>query len=278
MVTSRRHVWVKFLAIILLMTLLLRFSPSVTQTEPFAPLEWRLYVACNFLLLALYYPLAGRATEKITSRQLWLMLGGSILYALISWTTNIFRYPDISTITLRLGVVVPILMGLAFGPAVGFVVGSAGNHLGDFISGWGFFPLWNLGNGLMGLVAGLIHFVPNKYRAVPRLLTAELIILLLLLATQFLAEVQATWLVVYVWLIAVAAVAWHFHGRHPRPTTAIAWGTAGVMLGMGFASVVELWTLQLPLVEMLTKNLVVIIGANLLFVQTLLPLIYNAWE
>ena len=153
MVTSRRHVWVKFLAIILLMTLLLRFSPSVTQTEPFAPLEWRLYVACNFLLLALYYPLAGRATEKITSRQLWLMLGGSILYALISWTTNIFRYPDISTITLRLGVVVPILMGLAFGPAVGFVVGSAGNHLGDFISGWGFFPLWNLGNGLMGLVA-----------------------------------------------------------------------------------------------------------------------------
>ena len=50
------------------------------------------------------------------------------------------------------------------------------------------------------------------------------------------------------------------------------------MLGMGFASVVELWTLQLPLVEMLTKNLVVIIGANLLFVQTLLPLIYNAWE
>jgi uncharacterized membrane protein len=206
------------------------------------------------------------------------MLGGAVLYALVSWTTNIFRYPGISTITLRLGVVVPILMGLAFGPAVGFVVGAAGNHLGDFISGWGFFPLWNFGNGLMGLVAGLIHFVPAKYRPVPRLLAAELIILLLLLATQFLAEVQTTWLVVYIWLIVVAAVAWQMHGRYPRPTTAIAWGTAGVMLGMGFASVAELWTLQLPLVEMLTQNLVVIIGANLLFTQTLLPVIYNAWE
>ena len=156
MVTEQRYAWGKFVAILVAMALLLRVSPALTQTEPYPELDWQFYIACNLLLAAAYYPLAGRSTETLGRKQLWLMVGGLVLYAAVSWFTNIFRYPNISTITLRLGVVVPILMGLGFGPAVGFVVGAAGNHLGDSFSGWGFFPMWNMGNGLMGFVAGLI--------------------------------------------------------------------------------------------------------------------------
>jgi energy-coupling factor transport system substrate-specific component len=278
MVTEQRYAWGKFVAILAAMALLVRVSPALTQTESYPELDWQIYIACTLLLALAYYPLAGRLTEKLGRKQLWLMLGGLVLYAAVSWFTNIFRYPTISTITLRLGVVVPLLMGLGFGPAVGFVVGAAGNHLGDFFSGWGFFPMWNIGNGLMGFVAGLIHFVPAQYRPVPRLLAAELILLIMLGVGQWWGTADPFWLGVYGWLILVAAGAWWAHGRYPRATTAIAWGTAGVILGMSVAAVTELWTQALPLEVMLTQNLVIIIGANLLFTQTLLPALYSAWE
>ena len=37
--------------------------------------------------------------------------------------------------------------------------------LGDAISGWGFFWNWSVGNGLMGLVAGLVASQISNYRA-----------------------------------------------------------------------------------------------------------------
>ena len=59
-------------------------------------------------------------------------------------------------VTFRPAVAVLIFFGTAYGPWVGLLAGFIGNTLGDALSGWGFYWNWSLGNGLMGLVAGLV--------------------------------------------------------------------------------------------------------------------------
>jgi energy-coupling factor transport system substrate-specific component len=59
---------------------------------------------------------------------------------------------------VRPGVAIPLFFGAAFGPVVGFFSGFVGNIIGDLLSGYGFSFNWSLGNGLMGLVAGLASF------------------------------------------------------------------------------------------------------------------------
>lgn len=76
---------------------------------------------------------------------------------------------------------VPIFVGLSCGPLAGFVTGFLGNFLGDFLTGWfayppdpstgsafldvvkGYYLHWQLGNGLMGAIAGLASLRSSRY-------------------------------------------------------------------------------------------------------------------
>lgn len=275
---ARRRIWVKFALILLLMTLLFSVSPALTHTTPFSQTEWLAYGITLLALSVAYIPLAGQQTETLKRPHFKMMVVGIVLYGVISWATNIFRYPAVATITLRLGVVVPLFMGLTFGPAVGFVTGALGNHFGDFLSGWGFFPMWNLGNGLMGFVAGLIHFERQPLAGARRLLWGAAVVLALLLISQLWGPLQPLWLGVYAWLILVIVVLLAYQNRYPRPSAAVAWGMWGVIIGMSIASVAELWTRSLSLNEMLSHNLIIIIGTNLIFTQILLPVLHTTWD
>lgn len=82
---------------------------------------------------------------------------GAALYGVLSWATNYFALPAAGNIALRPAVAIPMFFGVAFGPIVGFITGFVGNILGDFMSGWGFWWYWDLGNGLMGLIPGLMY-------------------------------------------------------------------------------------------------------------------------
>jgi len=81
---------------------------------------------------------------------------GAALYGVLSWATNILALPAAGNISLRPAVAIPMFFGVAFGPVVGFLAGFVGNILGDFMSGWGFWWYWDLGNGIMGLIPGLM--------------------------------------------------------------------------------------------------------------------------
>lgn len=81
---------------------------------------------------------------------------GAALYGVFSWITNFLALPAAGNIALRPAVSIPMFFGIAFGPVVGFLSGAIGNILGDFLSGWGFWWSWDLGNGLMGLIPGLM--------------------------------------------------------------------------------------------------------------------------
>jgi energy-coupling factor transport system substrate-specific component len=84
---------------------------------------------------------------------------GSLLYGLFSWVSAGFKIPGPFNNFIRPGVAIPLFWGVAFGPIVGFCVGFFGNVLGDLLLGFGFESWnWSIGNGLMGLVAGLAGY------------------------------------------------------------------------------------------------------------------------
>lgn len=90
-------------------------------------------------------------------KQSAIMLAGSALYALAINLTAILNIPGADNVQLRPGVAIPILCGALFGPAAGFVTGFVGNLVADQFLGWGFWLYWYIGNGIMGLVAGLFR-------------------------------------------------------------------------------------------------------------------------
>lgn len=110
-------------------------------------------------------------------RTLAMMLVGVLFYTGTSLVTS---FAAAGNGNIRPGVAIPIFFGFAFGPLTGFVVGFAGNLLHDLLQ-FGYTPSagstllevsdalqlnWQLGNGLMGLVAGLVTLWGWCYRTV----------------------------------------------------------------------------------------------------------------
>lgn len=89
---------------------------------------------------------------------------GAALYGVFSFLTNIFPLV-IGNVAFRPAVGVLVFFAAAYGPWVGLLAGFIGNTLGDALSGWGFWWNWDLGYGLMGLVAGLVSATIKDFRA-----------------------------------------------------------------------------------------------------------------
>jgi energy-coupling factor transport system substrate-specific component len=96
-------------------------------------------------------------------KQIAVMVAGSALYALAIYLTSILNIPGADNVQFRPGVAIPILCGALFGPAAGFVTGFVGNLAADQFLGWGFWFYWYIGNGIMGLTAGLFRPSPAAY-------------------------------------------------------------------------------------------------------------------
>jgi energy-coupling factor transport system substrate-specific component len=96
-------------------------------------------------------------------KQIAVMVAGSVLYAVAICLTAILNIPGADNVQLRPGVAIPILCGILFGPAAGFVTGFVGNLAADQFLDWGFWFYWYIGNGIMGLAAGLFRPPPTAY-------------------------------------------------------------------------------------------------------------------
>jgi energy-coupling factor transport system substrate-specific component len=130
-----------------------------------------------------------KPTHSSWRRRILITVTGILLYGGLSWMTNIFLAGG-QGIEIRPGVAVPIFVGLSCGPLAGFVTGLFGNFLGDFLTGWfayppdpstgsafldvvkGYFLQWQLGNGLMGAIAGLASLRSSRYATVKDYLRA----------------------------------------------------------------------------------------------------------
>ena len=118
---------------------------------------------------------------------------GAALYAVLSIATNFLQIPAAANVSIRPAVAIPMFFGLAFGPWVGLISGFVGNLLSDLISGYGFWPWWDLGNGLMGFVPGLIYLTLVDFRSLGDLIKAEIMVIVGAAVGMFVASVSEIW-------------------------------------------------------------------------------------
>jgi energy-coupling factor transport system substrate-specific component len=119
---------------------------------------------------------------------------GAALYGVLSALTNVLQIPGAGNVSVRPAVSIVFFFGLAFGPWVGFITGLLGNIIGDLLSGYGFWPWWDLGNGIMGFVAGLFCVYMTNYRAIKDLVLAEVAVILGAAIGMFVASITEIWI------------------------------------------------------------------------------------
>ena len=120
------------------------------------------------------------ALWKFTNREIVNSAAGALLYAVLYWVFKAFPMPlpFNQEIFIRPGVLVPLFMGLMFGPLVGGVTGVVGHIVGDLLAAAGFNLWWALGSGLMGFIPGLSLYFIREYETLRDYALAELFVLL----------------------------------------------------------------------------------------------------
>ncbi|HET9919847.1 MAG TPA: ECF transporter S component [Ktedonobacteraceae bacterium] len=108
-------------------------------------------------------------------RQIVYMALGAALYGGLSYVTNFLQLPSVGQVSIRPAIVIPLFFGAVFGPWVGLFTGGIGNFLGDYISGYGVYWNWDLGNGLIGFIAGLAMMMTwGRYTSSRKIVIAEI--------------------------------------------------------------------------------------------------------
>jgi uncharacterized membrane protein len=74
--------------------------------------------------------------------------------------------PSVSQVALRPAICIPMFFGYAFGPVVGLFTGAVGNMFGDALTGFGLSPQWSVGNGLVGMIAGMAWLYSDKKKSI----------------------------------------------------------------------------------------------------------------
>lgn len=118
---------------------------------------------------------------------------GAALYAILAVATNFIQIPSAGNVSFRPAVAIPMFFGIAFGPLVGFITGFLGNIISDMISGYGFWFWWDLGNGIMGLIPGLMAFSFTSFRAQATIIKAEIYVIIGVLVGMAVASLSEMW-------------------------------------------------------------------------------------
>ena len=226
----------------------------------------------------------------MSSRQIVMMATGAALYGVLSWLTNVLHLPSASLISVRPAIVIPIFFGYAFGPRVGFFAGLVGNLIGDALTGWGFYPQWDLGNGLVGAVAGLPHVLHARARA-PGVLA-----LLAVLAFGGVAWAMSVtdeplttpfvpdgWIPAehYGWplfLALLVGLVWLTARRRRATAEAVLWGLFGILFGIGAAALIDVPYNRMTLGAVLFGEFLPATVANTVSTVVLLPPLARAYE
>jgi len=82
---------------------------------------------------------------------------GAALYGL----GGMIGIPIFANTTFKPAMAILALFAGAWGPVVGFLVGFLGHGITDLFMGWGVWPTWMLGSGLVGIGIGLYPKLTN---------------------------------------------------------------------------------------------------------------------
>jgi uncharacterized membrane protein len=245
------------------------------------------------IVFIIYWATRESAAWEVGTREVVYMGIGAALYAVLSFLFNgtVFVVPSVSQVSLRPAIAIPMFFGYAFGPVVGFFTGAVGNMFGDALTGFSLSPQWSIGNGLIGLIAGLPLMFRDKKRSLDAVLIAGAVIT---------AAITLFWVVnrntvnemffnpygeqisplaglsALIGFILVVIVRFAF-GKDIDIAAAVTWGMLGNFLGLGFAALSDIWINQYPPVVAFVGEFLPAAGPNLIFAAVLVPLLVGAY-
>jgi hypothetical protein len=250
------------------------------------------------IVLVVYLLTASSNIWLVGTREVVYMAIGAALYAIFSYIFNgsVFVVPSVSQVSLRPAICIPMFFGYAFGPSVGFFTGAVGNMFGDALTGFGLSPQWSVGNGLIGMIAGMVFLFKDKKRSMDAVLIIGLVLTAITTIIYFVnrtipnmmffdpnqnifGDQQITLfagLSVLVGLILVLAVRFIFGGNIDI-AAAVTWGMLGNLIGLGFAAISDIWINGYSLPVALVGEYLPSAGPNLIFAAILVPLLVLAY-
>jgi len=290
---------IAILAILLLLVYGLGAANPRFQTGENPLLRFVFVIVGLLVAFVIYFVTRDNPAWEVGTRQVVWMAIGAALYAVFSWLFNgtVFVVPSLSQVALRPAIAIPMFFGYAFGPVVGLFTGAIGNTFGDALTGFGLFPQWSIGNGLVGFIAGLPMLFRDKKKSLDTVLWAGGLLALVAGILYFLNPTQANTLFfdpannvfgdaqitlfagisILVGFALVALVRFAF-GQNLDIAAAVTWGMLGNILGIGFAAISDIWINGYSPVAAIVGEFLPAAGPNLIFAAILVPLLVVAYS
>ena len=257
------------------------------------------FVGIGLLLVLVVYLLTSKNKMwEVGTRQVVYMAIGAALFAVFSYLFNgtVFVVPSVSQVALRPAIAIPMFFGYAFGPVVGFFTGAVGNMFGDALTGFGLSPQWSVGNGLVGLISGMVWLFADKKKSINVVLLISAVLAAAVTVYYFLNPTTANAMFydvnnnifgdaqismfagvsVLIGLAIVLIVRFVF-GKNIDVAAAVTFSMLGNLLGIGFAAVSDIWINGYPPAVALVGEFLPSAGPNLIFAAVLVPILVAAY-
>lgn len=257
------------------------------------------FVAIGLVVVFVVY-LATRSSGiwEVGTRQVVYMAIGAALYAVFSYLFNgsVFVVPSVSQVALRPAIAIPMFFGYTFGPVVGLFTGAVGNMFGDALTGFGLSPQWSVGNGLVGMIAGMVFLFKDKKRSMDTVLIIGAVLTALATIVYFIGRSTPNMmyfnppanvfgdqpitliagLSIVIGFVLVLIVRFAF-GKNIDVAAAVTWGTLGNLIGLGFAALSDIWINGYSPTVAVVGEFVPSAGPNLIFAAILVPILVVAY-
>ncbi|HAL17540.1 MAG TPA: hypothetical protein DCP32_12575 [Anaerolineaceae bacterium] len=257
------------------------------------------FVGLGLLIVFVVYLLTRQSKIwEVGTREVVYMAIGAALYAVLSFLFNgtVFAVPSVSQVALRPAVAIPMFFGYAFGPAVGLFTGAVGNMFGDALTGFGLSPQWSVGNGLIGMVAGLALLFKEQKKGINTVLWISLALALIVTAIFFLNRTAPNMmffdpennifgdatisifagLSIVIGFLLVLLVRFVF-GKNIDVAAAVTWSLLGNFIGIGFAALSDIWINGYPPAVAIVGEFIPAAGPNAIFAAILVPILVGAY-
>jgi len=269
------------------------------QLDETALLRFVFVIIGLLIVFIVFYLTRENEIWQVGTREVVYMAIGAALYAVFSFLFNgtVFVLPSVSQVALRPAIVIPMFFGYTFGPVVGFFTGAVGNMFGDALTGFGLSPQWSIGNGLVGMVAGMVFLFKDKKRSLDTVLIvsgvlAALATLIYLLNrnvpnmlyydvdNNIFGDAQISLIAglsLGIGFLLILAVR-YFYRKNLEVTAAVTWAMLGNIIGIGFAAISDIWINGFTFPVAIVGEFIPAAGPNLIFAAVLLPMLVIAYQ
>ena len=285
---NKAVVWLIVLVVFVVLLALASLLTSGDKIQGIAPIG---VTAIGLIgVFVVYLVTAQSDAWEVGTRQVVYMGIGAALYGVFNYIFNTIPMPSISQVALRPSICIPVFFGFAFGPVVGFFTGAVGNIIGDFITGWGVYPAWDVGNGLIGMVPGLVMLFADKKRSLNFLtilvaalvaITAIIIFINPKVPGPWTGEIEdfSFWSWAFIIGGVVVIVGRFILERFSVDLAAVnLWGTLGIIVGIGFAAIADIWVNGYSFGTAIIGEFAPAAGPNILNSMILTPILLAAYN